>query len=237
MINRSNQENIKTRQMLYNTVLICRFWTLAKLSVCLILTVFLLMLIIDLSTSYFVKERVYTDLNTLPPNEHALVLGTAKYYPSGKPNLYYQYRLAAVEQLYRAQKANYFLLSGDNQTPYYNEPKMMRNDLDKMGIDVHQLQQDYAGYNTLDSILRAKQVFKLDRFTIVSQRFHCERALFIAKYHQIDAICFVAAYPEHHYRVRLREFFARTGMLIRLLSGATATTLEDIKINELKVSP
>lgn len=195
---------------------------------------FLLMLLIDLGTSYLVEDRVYTDINTLPKRETAVVLGTAKFYPSGNPNLYYKYRLDAVKQLYQEQKADIFLMSGDNQTPYYNEPKAMTADLVKMGVPTERIRQDYAGYNTLDSIIRADKVFNLKPFTIVSQRFHCERALLIAKFHNIDAICFAAKYPEQHYKVRVREFIARTGMVVSLLTGAKATTLEESKINEIK---
>ena len=68
---------------------------------------------------------------------------------------------------------------------------------------------DFAGFRTLDSVVRADQVFQAHSFTIISQKFHCERALFIAKFHKIDAICFVADYPQVSSWVRIREFFAR----------------------------
>lgn len=190
------------------------------------------MLLIDFTTSYLVRDRVYTDIEALPTREYALVLGTAKYYPSGKPNLYYKYRLETTKQLYLANKSHFFLMSGDNQTPYYNEPKMMTQDLIQMGIASSRIKQDYAGYNTLDSILRADKVFKLSPFIIVSQRFHCERALLIAQFHDIDAICFAAKYPEKHYKVRIREMIARTGMLVHLLAGTQPTTLLEAQIIE-----
>lgn len=189
----------------------------------------LLVLAIDIGTSYWVADRVYHDLRSLPQRENALVLGTAKYYPSGKPNLYYKYRLEAAIQLAQAGKSQRFLVSGDNKTAYYNEPKMMTNDLRRMGMQNAQIAQDYAGYNTLDSVVRADKVFKLPPFTIVSQRFHCERALFIAKFHEIDAICFAAKYPNQHYKVRIRELFARTAMLFNLLLGTQPTTLAQVE--------
>lgn len=191
-----------------------------------IFPLFVLMLLIDLGTSYLVEDRIFTNIKTLPKRESALVLGTAKFYPSGNPNLYYKYRLEAVQQLYLSQKVEHFLVSGDNKTPYYNEPKMMISDLLKMGLPTKQMTPDYAGYNTLDSVIRADKVFKLKPFTIVSQRFHCERALLIAKFHNIDAICFVAKYPEQHYKVRIREFIARSAMVFNLLIGTQATKLD-----------
>lgn len=189
-----------------------------------------LVLLIDIGTSYLVKDRIFTDIEKLPKREYAVVLGTAKFYPSGKPNLYYKYRLAAAREIARHKKVDYFLMSGDNKTPYYNEPKVMTDDLRKMGVDRSLIQQDYSGFNTLDSIIRANKVFKLKPFTIVSQRFHCERALVIAKFHHIDAVCFVAKYPEKHYWVRMRESIARVAMVLDLLRGADASSLAESKV-------
>ncbi|MEG9530905.1 SanA/YdcF family protein [Mannheimia indoligenes] len=186
------------------------------------------LLIVDSITSYAVRDKVYSEINDLPHRDYAVVLGTAKFYSKNVINEYYKYRLEAAKQLVKSEKVNKLLVSGDNKTPYYNEPKTMTNDLLKMGIPQPQIKQDYAGYTTFDSIIRAAEVYKLPPFTIVSQKFHCERALFIAKFKNIDAICFAAKYPDGAYQVRLREIFARTAMLFNLLIGKTPETLEDI---------
>lgn len=180
----------------------------------------LVIIFIDFYVSYAVRDRIFTQVTDLPHRTYGLVLGTAKYYPNKKPNLYYQYRIEAAEQLFKQQKVDYLLLSGDNRTPYYNEPKMMKNDLAKLNIPDRFLFQDFAGFRTLDSVIRADKVFHTKSLTIISQQFHCERALFIAKRHNIDAICFVAKYPEGSFRVRIREFFARFVMIIDLLLGS-----------------
>lgn len=193
---------------------------------------FLVMLVIDFGTSYVVRDRVYTNLTDLPYRQHTVVLGTAKFYVTGSPNLYYKYRLEAAKYLYHSGKTDMLLMSGDNKTPYYNEPKMMSRDLEKMGIPSKVIQQDYAGYNTFDSVVRAAKVFHIEPFTIVSQQFHCERALMIAKVKGIDAVCYAAQYPQAHYKVRIREFFARTVMVLNLLIGAEPTTLEKVNILE-----
>lgn len=192
--------------------------------------IFILMLAIDFGTGYWVKDQIYTDADKIPKREYAVVLGTAKFYLSGAPNLYYKYRLEAAKSLFLSNKVHYLLMSGDNKTAYYNEPKMMTTDMRRMGIPLQNIKQDYAGYNTLDSIIRADKVFRLNPFTIISQQFHCERALLIAKFKNIDAICFAAKYPDGHYKVRIREFFARTAMAVRLLLGADASTLEPSQI-------
>ncbi|MEG9475307.1 ElyC/SanA/YdcF family protein [Mannheimia bovis] len=186
------------------------------------------LLIVDSITSYAVRDKVYSEINDLPHRDYAVVLGTAKFYSKNVINEYYKYRLEAAKQLVKSEKVNKLLVSGDNKTPYYNEPKTMTNDLLKMGIPQLQIKQDYAGYTTFDSIIRATEVYKLPPFTIVSQKFHCERALFIAKFKNIDAICYAAKYPEGAYQVRLREILARTAMLFNLLIGKMPETLEDI---------
>lgn len=186
------------------------------------------LLIVDSITSYAVRDKVYSEINDLPHRDYAVVLGTAKFYSKNVINEYYKYRLEAAKQLVKSEKVNKLLVSGDNKTPYYNEPKTMTNDLLKMGIPQLQIKQDYAGYTTFDSIIRAAEVYKLPPFTIVSQKFHCERALFIAKFKNIDAICYAAKYPEGAYQVRLREILARTAMLFNLLIGKMPETLEDI---------
>lgn len=198
---------------------------IVKVGLKLLILLFGVMLLIDLATSYLVRERIYHDINQLPKRDYAVVLGTAKFYPSGSPNLYYRYRLDAAKKVFDHQKADYFLLSGDNKTVYYNEPKMMTEDLHKRGIPLEVLKQDNAGFSTLESVLRAERVFQLKSFTVISQSFHCERALLIARFYDIDAICFTAEYPQAHYRVRIREFFARSAMMIQLLFGEAGLKL------------
>lgn len=189
---------------------------------------------IDIFTSYWVRDRIYTDMNKLPKYQTAVVLGTAKYYVKGTPNLYYKYRLDAANTLIKNGKVEKLLLSGDNKTPYYNEPRVMSADLRRMGVQAVQIQQDFAGYRTLDSVIRADKVFHLSPFVIVSQRFHCERALFIAKTRNIDAVCYVAKYPEGHFKVRIREFFARAGMVLDYLLNRQPETLDKVEAKIFK---
>ena len=172
------------------------------------------------------RDRIYSDINKLPNYRTAVVLGTAKYYTTGAPNLYYKYRIETARDLIKQGKVQQLWVSGDNKTPYYNEPRVMANDLRRQGVQAVQIQQDFAGYRTLDSVIRADKVFRLPPFVVVSQRFHCERAMFIAKTRNIDAVCFVAKYPEGHFKVRIREFFARAGMVLDYILDRQPETLE-----------
>lgn len=177
----------------------------------------LALVIIDQSISYSVRNQIYNDIEKTPYRPYALLLGTSKFVSKNTPNLYYDYRLESAIALFNAHKIRYILLSGDNRTPQYNEPKMMAKDLRQMGIDEQYLYRDYAGFRTLDSIIRSKEVFQIEPMMIITQRFHCERALFIANYHHIDAICFAAEEPYAFSLTRVRETLARVLMLWELL--------------------
>ena len=179
----------------------------------------ILCLLVDRGVSFYVRDKIFTNIDELPFRPYALVLGTSKYTVSGKPNVYYDSRLMAAKSLIEQQKVNYLLLSGDNRTLQYNEPRAMFRDLRKMGVSEASMFRDFAGFRTLDSVIRADKIFQVQAFTIVSQKFHCERALLIAKAHDIDAICFVAKQPELHLSTRIREVFARIKAVLDLILG------------------
>ena len=202
------------------------FWVTLKYGFWMLIALSFLLIVIDIATSYWVRDRIYSDINKLPNYRTAVVLGTAKYYTTGAPNLYYKYRIETARDLIKQGKVQQLWVSGDNKTPYYNEPRVMANDLRRQGVQAVQIQQDFAGYRTLDSVIRADKVFQLPPFVVVSQRFHCERAMFIAKTRNIDAVCFVAKYPEGHFKVRIREFFARAGMVLDYILDRQPETLE-----------
>ena len=168
-----------------------------------------LLIILDQTIGYYVRKDIYYDIEKIPNRPYGLVLGTSKYFANNTLNLFYYNRLLAAQRLFEAKKVDYLLLSGDNRTLQYNEPRTMLKDLKKMGVPQEFIYLHFAGFRTLDSVIRADQVFKAHSLTIISQKFHCERALFIAKFHNIDAICFVADYPQVYSFVRVREFFAR----------------------------
>ena len=128
------------------------------------------------------RHYTYDDVDAVPYNRVALVLGTSKYLIGGSPNHYFKYRIKAAAELYNNGKVDYILVSGDNATVQYNEPRQMRRALIQAGIPASAIYSDYAGFRTLDSIVRAKEVFGQARFTVVSQAFHNERAIFIARH-------------------------------------------------------
>ncbi|CZF86118.1 SanA/YdcF family protein [Grimontia marina] len=164
----------------------------------------------DFWVTFQAKDRIYNTVDNTPSRHIGLVLGTSKYI--GRTlNPYYTYRIEAAQQLYLNNKVDVMLLSGDNAHRSYNEPWTMKRDMLKAGISDDRIFLDYAGFRTLDSIIRAKKVFDADEFTLVTQAFHCERALFIADYYDIDAICLAVPSPggTAGMKIRARETLAR----------------------------
>lgn len=159
---------------------------------------------------------IYSSLNALPHRQVGVVLGTAKYYRTGGVNQYYMYRIQGALNAYNSGKVNYLLLSGDNAQHSYNEPMTMRRDLIAAGVPASDIVLDYAGFRTLDSIVRTRKVFDTNDFIIITQRFHCERALFIALHMGIQAQCYAIPSPKNMLNIRLREVGARLGALTDL---------------------
>lgn len=171
---------------------------------------------LDRWMSWKTAPYIYDELQDLPYRQVGVVLGTAKYYRTGVINQYYRYRIQGAINAYNSGKVNYLLLSGDNALQSYNEPMTMRKDLIAAGVDPSDIVLDYAGFRTLDSIVRTRKVFDTNDFIIITQRFHCERALFIALHMGIQAQCYAVPSPKDMLSVRIREFAARFGALADL---------------------
>lgn len=155
--------------------------------------------------------RVYSDPAQVPYNHVGLLLGTGKYLTSGYLNPYYKYRIDAATELMNARKIEFLIISGDNGRIDYNEPEMMRADLIAAGIDSTRIFLDYAGFRTFDSIIRLKKIFSQDSVTVISQKFHNQRALFIAKKEGISAVGYNAhdVSTKAGLKTQTREKFAR----------------------------
>ncbi len=162
----------------------------------------------------------YNSIDSIPHNHCAVVLGTSKYLANGSRNLYYTNRIKATVELYFRFKVDYIIVSGDNRNRNYNEPITMYNDLVAKGIPGRKIILDYAGFRTLDSVVRGKEVFGQDKFTIVSQSFHNQRAIYIARRKGIEAIAFNSEDVDGKidFRVQLREAAARILVLYDMIT-------------------
>lgn len=138
--------------------------------------------------------RTFSAASAVPAGiKVALVLGCSKTLPDGRSNRFFGKRIAAAAQLYHTGKCRALIVSGDNSVKGYDEPTDMRDALVAAGVPADSIHCDYAGFRTLDSVVRAQKIFGQSRLIIVSQRFHNERAIYLARSHGIDAYGFNAA--------------------------------------------
>ena len=180
------------------------------------------------------KDYVYNDIDIIPENKVGLLLGTSKYNAGGNINAYYKYRIDAAIRLYKAGKIHYVVVSGDNSSKTYNEPGEMKEDLIAGGIPAEKIYPDYAGFRTLDSVVRINKIFGQEKFTVISQKFHNERAIYIAQRHGLEAVGYDARDVNSQYglKTRIRERFARVKVFIDLLTRKQPKYLgEEIRID------
>lgn len=168
------------------------------------------------------RHRLYDDVASVPYNRVSLLLGTNPLNRLGRPNSYFTNRIRTAAALYKAGKTDYIIVSGDNHVATYDEPTAMRDALVALGVPEERIVPDYAGFRTLDSVVRAKEVFSCDSLTIISQADHNARALYIARANGIQAVAIVAplrAGRRVRIRLAIREWLARDKMMLDLLLG------------------
>ncbi|MDR1090617.1 MAG: YdcF family protein [Prevotella sp.] len=172
---------------------------------------------------------VFDTVDSVPPLKVALVLGAARYL-GNRQNLYFTYRIQAAKELYEAGKVKVFVVSGDNSRKDYNEAHDMRDALVEAGIPDSIIHCDYAGLRTLDSVVRMKEIFGQDSFIVVSQKFHNERAVFLAQHYGLTAYGYNAkdvGLGRFSYRTKIRELFARVKVFVDIVTGKGPKYLGD----------
>ncbi len=192
-------------------------------------TILLLIFIISIALTFTAnhsieknaENKTFSNASKIKKNKVGLVLGTAKFLKNGEINLYFKYRINATVELYKKGKIDFILVSGDNGNKNYDEPTDFKNELIKKGIPVNKIFLDYAGFRTLDSVIRAKEIFGQTSITIISQKFHNERAIYLAEKNGISAIGFNARDLNGKYglKTKIREYFARTKAYLDILFG------------------
>lgn len=168
--------------------------------------------------------KAFSEIDSIKYNKVGLLLGTtpqSRY--DNKKNDFFKYRIEAAVQLYKAGKIEMILISGDdNSLNGVNEPECMRDSLVARGISPSKILLDGKGYRTISSIINANKVFGLNSFTIISQQFHNERAIYQAEHLGLDTEsiqAYNAKMPQARraYITTIREYFARVKMFLDLL--------------------
>lgn len=160
-------------------------------------------------------------ITDIPESKTALLLGTSKTLNSGLPNAYFYNRIQAAIDLYKSGKIQYIIVSGDNSRKDYNEPEDMQLALMKYGIPKDKIILDHAGFRTLDSVVRAKDIFGQTKLVIISQKFHNERAVFLARKNGIEAYGYNANDVSKYagLKTNMREYLAKAKVYWDLLFG------------------
>lgn len=182
-----------------------------------------LMLICDWIVTDNAEGKAFSDIGSIKFNKVGLLLGTTPQARLTKvTNYFFIYRIDAAEQLYKTGKIETLLISGDEDSmDGINEPECMRDSLVARGVPSSDIILDGKGYRTINSVVNANKVFGLKSFTIISQKFHNERAIYQAEHLGLDlenVQAFNAEMPKTRraYLTSVREYFARVKMFIDL---------------------
>lgn len=184
------------------------------------------MIVCDTVVLRYAEGRVYRDVVAIQPCEFGLLLGATPQTRIGsRTNMFFKYSIDAAEALCKARKVRYILISGDDDSlDGVNEVECMKNALVARGVPEHAIILDGKGLRTLDSVVRANKIFGLNTFTVISQQFHNERALYLAEHLglEIEGVqgfnaqdCTATGLSVLTY---IREYFARVKMMLDILT-------------------
>ena len=164
------------------------------------------------------KNSIFESVELIPENTVGLLLGTSKLLKAGTPNQYFFNRINAAVELFEAGKIKTIVISGDNSKKHYNEPQDMKEELIKRGVPENKIYLDYAGFRTFDSMYRMRDIFGQKKFTIISQKFHNQRAIYIGNSLGINSIGYNAKDVDAYngFKTKFREKFARVKVFIDL---------------------
>ncbi|WP_301096195.1 SanA/YdcF family protein [Bacteroides acidifaciens] len=180
----------------------------------------------DIMVSRTTSGRTYDNVDSIPHRKVGMILGTSPISTwNGRRNYYFDHRIKAGADLYKAGKVDWLVVSGGdyrNNENGYDEPVAMRDSLMKQGVDSTRIILDYDGTRTLNSIAKMRDVYCQDSIILISQKYHNERALYQAKHLGIDAIGFNAKTPGKRiswWRNRGREVLARVKLFLDVVRG------------------
>lgn len=174
--------------------------------------------------------RTFDCVDSIPHNHVGLLLATSPVTSGGARNLYFDNRIQSAVELYNAGKIDLIIASGGDYTHTQangcNEPVAIRDSLIKYGVPHYCIVLDYEGTRTLNSISKLKVSYDIDSVILISQKYHNERAIYIADKYGITAIGYNAKpSPIKRNRIKntIRELLARPKMFLDFLLGVKPT--------------
>jgi len=181
----------------------------------------MLLIVMDHRINRQTKGSIFESVEVIPANKVGLLLGTSKLLKIGKRESFFSNRITAAVELFDAGKIEIIVVNGDNSRKYYNEPQDMKQELIERGIPENKIYLDYAGFRTYDSMYRMRKIFGQRKFTIISQKFHNQKAIYIANSLGLNTIGYNAKNVDAYggFKTKIRERFAREKVLIDLTTN------------------
>lgn len=188
-----------------------------------IFTLFSVIGLCYLVVSVNANDKTFNLIDNIPQNKVGLLLGTSPVTPQGGHNYYFDNRIYATVQLYEQGKIKQIIASGgdySNRENGCNELTAMRDSLVAHGVPDSVITLDYQGLRTFNSIVKAKEIYNLDSLTVISQKYHNERAIWLAEHYGIHAVAYNAPTPDiidKRIKNISREFLARVKMFLDVI--------------------
>jgi SanA protein len=187
----------------------------------------LAILAVDRYMTFYSGPYCFDEISRLPDRRVGLLLGTSQHLSSGERNLFFDYRMDAAAKLFHRKKVEMILASGARHSRYYDETRAMVRALVERDVPPHRIMTDNEGFRTLESVIRARDIYGIRDPIVVSQKIHNERAVFLARHNDIQALAYNARSPGFLYGLKtwVRELFARVRAVVDLhiisLNGLT----------------
>ena len=195
-----------------------------RLSIMAMIIITIIIIRCYIAVSINANNTTYDSIKAIPYNRVGLILGTSPVTPQGEHNYYFDNRIYATVELYGQGKIKQIIASGGDYSAQNgcNELTAMRDSLVAHGVPDSVITLDYQGLRTLNSIVKAKDIYNLDSLTIISQKYHNERAIWLAEHYGIHAIAYNASTPDiTNKRIKniSREFLARIKMFLDIFTN------------------
>lgn len=174
-----------------------------------------------------VEERILTEAEAAPLDVDCILVLGAGVWQNDRPSPMLEDRLLQGIELYQTGVSNRLLMSGDHGRKEYDEVNVMKQFAIDQSVDSEHIFMDHAGFNTYDSLYRAKEIFQAKRIIIVTQEYHMYRALYIAEKLGLEAYG-VASDPRDYAGQEareVREVIARTKDFFKVIVKPKPTYL------------
>lgn len=149
----------------------------------------------------------------------------------GEPSPMLKERLDFALEAYKTGCSTKFLMSGDHGREDYDEVNAMKDYVVENGADKDSVFLDHAGFSTYETMYRARDVFKVEKMLIVTQKYHLYRAVYNARKLGLDAYGYYREEKIYSVKNDIREAAARVKDFFYCISQPEPTYLgEEIPI-------